>query len=103
MYFCDFRVSLELAMTTFKRPAQPERVLEKLPFLQACISVAIMSPSYQELAYGHPKKIQADVVGGNETHKAIEEDVELDIHIGKMGWRGESFLVCGKTPPVLLP
>lgn len=64
---------------------------------QACISMAIMSPSYQDMAYGAPTKILADVIGSNGTHMTIEENVEVDIPAGKMGWRGESFLVCGEA------
>lgn len=62
--------------------------------IQACFSVAIMSPSYQELVYGYPKKVQVDILDGDAGIRANET---VKLYGGKMEWRGELFLTCGTS------
>lgn len=65
--------------------------------LHACLSVAVMSPTYHDLVYGHPTEILAHTMEGegwgpktlvaNQTVKVFGEE--------KMMWRGEFFLTTG--------
>ncbi len=48
-----------------------------------------MSPAYNTLVYGEPRKINVSVVGGEE------EVEEMQIYGDKMKLRGEIFLTCG--------
>lgn len=65
-----------------------------------CMSVALMSPTQYELAYGEPGetevKILADVVKGNWSYSEIVANQTVKIHGSeKMHWRGECFLAAG--------
>jgi hypothetical protein len=65
--------------------------------LQACLSLAYMSPTYQDLVYGQPKEVLVTQLQGegwgpkvavpNATVKVYGEQ--------KMDWRGECFLMTG--------
>jgi len=65
--------------------------------IHACLSVAIMSPRYQDIVFGHPKKAFIPLLEGEgwgPTTLTLNNTVE--IYGGeKMDWRGECFLITG--------
>jgi hypothetical protein len=65
-------------------------------YLQACFSLAIMSPEYNDLVYGEPNKILTDTVSGGWTEKIVTANQTIKVYGGKMKWRGEMFLLCGE-------
>lgn len=65
---------------------------------QMCMSVAIMSPTQYELAYGDAVEIVADVKKSfNWTYSEILHNQTVKVYgTEKMHWRGECFLAAGK-------
>ena len=68
-----------------------------------CMSVAVMSPTQYELAYGDPVEIVADVNKKyNWTASELVPDQKVKIYGSeKMHWRGECFLAAGISEYIL--
>ena len=66
--------------------------------LQACLSLAIMSPTYHALVYGQPTEVWVHTVEkegwGPGTPSKNKTGVEV-VGENKMGWRGKMFLITG--------
>jgi predicted dinucleotide-binding enzyme len=67
-----------------------------------CMSVAVMSPTQYELAYGDPVEIIADVNKNfNYTAAEVVKGQKIKIFASeKMHWRGECFLAAGTWIPI---
>ncbi len=66
-------------------------------FLQMCMSVALMSPTQYDLAYGDAVEIIADVNKKyNWTYSEVMHNQTVKVYgTEKMHWRGECFLAAG--------
>jgi len=65
--------------------------------IHACLSLAIMSPTYHELVYGEPTGIWVNTMEGEGWMKRPSANMSQVKVFGseKMDWRGESFLMTG--------
>ena len=69
-------------------------ILIKPPvLLQACLSVAYMSPMYQDAVFGDPVEASVYIMEG-ETESLNRTTITL-FGTEKMKWRGECFLMTG--------
>jgi len=66
--------------------------------VHACLSLAIMSPTYHDLVYGHPKEIWVNTVEKEGWGPGTPSENKTSVKVvggEKMGLRGEMFLITG--------
>jgi len=66
--------------------------------IHACLSVAYMSPRYQEIVYGQPTEVFVNVMEGEGWGPKTPSENKTSVKVygsEKMDWRGECFLMAG--------
>merc|ERR1712109_229143 len=66
--------------------------------IHACLSVAYMSPRYQDIVYGQPTEVFVNVMEGEGWGPKTPSENKTSVKVygsDKMDWRGECFLMAG--------
>jgi len=66
--------------------------------IHACLSLAYMSPRYQDIVYGQPKEIFVQIMEGEGWGEKTPSVNKTSVKVygeDKMDWRGECFLMTG--------